>query len=134
MDNVFTEQISSILLSLIIVVGVIVLMASLLKLFTNIQFNNDVEKPMKMVSVLSFGGKEKLALIEVSNQKILVSVSSAGIQKVHVLPFGNDNDNDKDIDNNKGSGKENDKFEITRNDEAAFRLKIKDIVMKGGFR
>ena len=79
---------------LILVLGLIVMMAYLLKRFTNISEN--CSGPIQVIAQAPMGVKERVVLLQVGDNQILIGQSIAGLQTLHVLekplPYQNKND------------------------------------------
>lgn len=71
------------LLGLILVLGIIVLLAWLIKR-TN-RFHTTAEGEMKIIAGLSLGPHERAVLLQVGEQQILVGVTAQNVQTLHVL-------------------------------------------------
>ncbi|MFT5793659.1 MAG: flagellar protein FliO/FliZ [Candidatus Azotimanducaceae bacterium] len=77
------DQILQIAFSLIMVVGIIVGGGFLLRRFGQVKISTP--GPMKIISSLNIGLKEKLLLVQVGETQILMAASTAGLQTVHVF-------------------------------------------------
>ena len=78
-----TSQIISLFLGLIVVLGIFFLVTYLLKRFTGIKgFDHG---HMKIVDAMHLGAKEKLVIVKVLDQHILLGISSQGINKLQEL-------------------------------------------------
>jgi|AntAceMinimDraft_1070359.scaffolds.fasta_scaffold139538_2 flagellar protein FliO/FliZ len=77
------DQILQIAFSLIMVVGIILGGGYLVRRFGQVKISTP--GPMKILSSLNVGLKEKLLLVQVGETQILMSVSAAGLQAVHVF-------------------------------------------------
>ncbi|MBU2097773.1 MAG: flagellar biosynthetic protein FliO [Gammaproteobacteria bacterium] len=71
------------LLWLIVVVGLILLMAWLAKRLGGVHFQNAAG--IKMLSVLSVGNKEKIALVQVGDQQLLIGIAPGRVSTLHVF-------------------------------------------------
>jgi len=72
-----------VLFSLVLVVGVIVLLSFLLRKF-NFQTRAG-SGVVRILSVVPLGGKDKLLLVEVGKEQILLGSSPGNVQKIHQL-------------------------------------------------
>ena len=78
-----TDYIVQVLLSLILVVGVIVLLSYLVKRL-NLQ-SRAGSGAVRILSVVSIGAKDKLLLVEVGEEQLLLGSSPGNVQKLHLL-------------------------------------------------
>jgi len=78
-----TDYIVQVLLSLLLVVGVIVLLSVLVKKF-NLQSRTG-SGAVRVLSVVPIGAKDKLLLVEVGEEQILLGSSPGSLQKLHKL-------------------------------------------------
>jgi flagellar protein FliO/FliZ len=77
------DQILQIVFSLAMVVAIILGGGYLLRRTGQVKISTP--GPMKIVSSLSIGLKEKLLLVQVGETQILMAASAAGLQAVHVF-------------------------------------------------
>jgi len=77
------DQVLQIFGSLILVVGIILGGGFMLRRFSQVKISTP--GPMKIVSTLNIGLKEKLLLVQVGETQILMAASAAGLQAVHVF-------------------------------------------------
>jgi len=76
-------QITQVVLSL---AGIVLLIVTLGIVAKKANRNGLVSAPsMRVVSSLSLGIKEKLVLIEVGNEQLVIAAGASGISKIHVL-------------------------------------------------
>ncbi len=78
-----TDYIVQVLLSLLLVVGVIVLLSYLVKRL-NLQ-SRAGSGAVRIISVVSIGAKDKLLLVEVGEEQLLLGSSPGNVQKLHLL-------------------------------------------------
>lgn len=72
-----------VLLSLLLVVGIILALAWLLKRINSNSFG--LNQPMKVLSSVSLGGRERLLLVDVSGTQMLLGVSPGRVAQLHVF-------------------------------------------------
>ena len=75
-------ELSSMLLSLLAVLGLIVIAASLLKKF---QLTPQLNKDLKVITSLHLGPKERLVVVEVGKQQLLLGVTATNISILQTL-------------------------------------------------
>ena len=75
------------LFSSLIVVGLIIAMAFLLK---KMRYRFVPQGQIKLLSALSVGPKEKIVMIEVEKRRLLLGVTSANVRLICELTSGND--------------------------------------------
>ena len=68
---------------LLVVVGLILLLAWLAKRLGGVHFRNTAG--MKMLSVLAVGNKEKIALVQVGEQQLLLGIAPGRVTTLHVF-------------------------------------------------
>lgn len=68
---------------LIVVVGLILLLAWLAKRLGGVHFQNAAG--IKMLSVLPVGNKEKIALVQVGDQQLLIGIAPGRVNTLHVF-------------------------------------------------
>ncbi|GJM11625.1 MAG: hypothetical protein DHS20C12_00280 [Pseudohongiella sp.] len=78
-----TDYIVQVLLSLLLVVGVIVLLSFLLKKM-NLQTRSG-SGAVRVLSVTSIGAKDKLLLVAVGEEQLLLGSSPGNVRKLHTL-------------------------------------------------
>lgn len=71
------------LLWLIVVVGLILVLAWLAKRLGGVHFQNAAG--IKMLSVLPVGNKEKIALVQVGDKQLLIGITAASVNTLHVF-------------------------------------------------
>jgi flagellar protein FliO/FliZ len=89
-SSIQTDYVVQILLSLVLVVGVIVLLSFLLKKI-NLQARTG-SGAVRILSVVPLGAKDRLLLVAVGDEQLLLGSSPGNVQKLHTL--------DKPIDPN----------------------------------
>ena len=82
-DGFQTDYIVQVLLSLLVVVGVIVLLSFLVKKL-NLQSRTGAGA-VRILSVVPIGAKDKLLLVEVGDEQLLLGSSPGNVQKLHLL-------------------------------------------------
>ena len=82
-NPISSDYMSKLLLSLGLVVVVIFALAWLVKRFNFIPQQN--QGLIKIISTLSVGSRERLALIQVGEEQLLVALSPGNISKLHCL-------------------------------------------------
>jgi len=78
-----TDYVVQVLLSLLLVVGVIVLLSFLLKKI-NLQSRTG-SGAVRILSVVSLGAKDRLLLVAVGEEQLLLGSSPGNVQKLHTL-------------------------------------------------
>lgn len=78
-----TDYFLQVILALILVIGVIVVLSVLAKRFS--VFPGTGSGPIKVLSGVSLGGKDRLILVQVGDEQLLVGTSPGNVQKVHKL-------------------------------------------------
>jgi len=78
--------IGSALVGLLLVLGLILGMAWLLKRMPGAAQGLRQSDQLRVVSMLSVGSKERVAVIQVGNEQLLVGVSPGGISRLYLLP------------------------------------------------
>lgn len=68
---------------LLVVVGLILMLAWLAKRLGGVHFRNAAG--MKMLSVLAVGNKEKIALVQVGEQQLLLGIAPGRVTTLHVF-------------------------------------------------
>jgi len=76
-------DIGAMLLALIVVLAVIIILASIVKRF-NLKLQGNAD--MKVLSAMSLGTKERLMIVEVAGQKLLLGVTAERIDCLKELP------------------------------------------------
>lgn len=71
-------------MALILVLGLIVLCVWLMRRFNGLAFVN--RSPIKVLSSMPVGTRERILLVAVGEQQLLVGVTPSQIQTLHVLP------------------------------------------------
>jgi len=82
-NSVSTDYIVQVLLSLVLVVGVILLLSFLLKKM-NLQARTGTG-PVRILSVVPLGAKDRLLLVAVGEEQLLLGASPGNVQKLHTL-------------------------------------------------
>lgn len=77
------DYVIQVLLSLLVVVGVIVLLSYLLKRF-NFQLKTE-SNGIRILSIVPLGGKDRLLLVGVGEEQLLIGSSPGSVQKLHTL-------------------------------------------------
>ena len=68
----------------IMLVGVVVLIFILSFIFKRLPLSRKfVNNPIKIINIQNISSKDKLILIDIENERLLLSLSSNGIQKIH---------------------------------------------------
>ena len=78
-----TDYIVQVLLSLLLVVGIIVLLSFLLKKI-NLQARTG-SGAVRILTVVPLGAKDRLLLVAVGEEQLLLGASPGGVQKLHTL-------------------------------------------------
>ncbi len=78
-----TDYFLQVTLALVLVIGVIVLLSYLARRFN--LFHGTGSGPIKVLSGISLGGKERLLLVQVGEEQLLLGTSPGYIQKLHKL-------------------------------------------------
>ena len=81
-----TPGVGGALVGLILVLGLIMGLAWLLKRMPGGAIGRRASDQLRVVSVLAVGGKERVAVIEVGGEQLLVGVSAGGVNLLHRLP------------------------------------------------
>jgi flagellar biosynthetic protein FliO len=81
-----TPGIGGALVGLILVLGLILGMAWLLKRMPGAGLGIRPSDQLRVVSMLSVGTKERVMVIEVGKQQLLIGVTAGGITALHTLP------------------------------------------------
>lgn len=81
--SVNSDYFLQVIVALILVIGVILVLSVLAKRFS--VFPGSGAGPIKVLSGVSLGGKDRLLLIQVGNEQLLVGTSPGNVQKVHKL-------------------------------------------------
>jgi flagellar protein FliO/FliZ len=81
-----TPGIGGALVGLILVLGLILGMAWLLKRLPGVGMGIRPSEHLRVVSMLSVGAKERVLVIEVGKEQLLIGVSAGGITALHTLP------------------------------------------------
>jgi len=81
-----TPGIGGALVGLILVLGLILGMAWLLKRLPGVGMGIRPSEQLRVVSMLSVGAKERVLVIEVGKEQLLIGVSAGGITALHTLP------------------------------------------------
>jgi len=82
-SSIQNNYVLQVLLSLVLVVGVIVLLSFLLKKI-NFQARTG-SGAVRILSVVSIGGKDRLLLVAVGEEQLLLGSSPGSVQKLHTL-------------------------------------------------
>lgn len=82
-SSVQTDYVVQVLLSLVLVVGVIVLLSFLLKKI-NLQARTG-SGAVRILSVVSLGAKDRLLLVAVGEEQLLLGSSPGRVEKLHTL-------------------------------------------------
>lgn len=82
-SGIQTDYIVQVLLSLLLVVGVIVLLSVFVKKF-NLQSRTG-SGAVRVLSIVPIGAKDKLLLVEVGEEQLLLGSSPGSVQKLHRL-------------------------------------------------
>ncbi len=80
-----TPGIGSAFFGLVLVLGLILALAWLLKRMPGTGLGLRPNDQLRLVTSLSVGGKEKLAVVEVGGQQLLVGICAGGISVLHTL-------------------------------------------------
>lgn len=72
----------NLVIAMIAILGMIILSAYAMKRFNMMTWNKG---PIKLLTGVSLGTKERIMLIEVGGQQLLIAVSPAGIETLHVF-------------------------------------------------
>jgi len=78
-----TEYFLQVIVALLLVIGVIVLLSFLARRFNF--FSGTGSGPIKVLSGISLGGKERLLLVQVGEEQLLLGTSPGYIHKLHKL-------------------------------------------------
>ncbi len=81
-----TPGIGGALVGLILVLGLILGMAWLLKRMPGAGLGIRPSEQLRVVSMLSVGTKERVMVIEVGKEQLLIGVTATGITALHTLP------------------------------------------------
>jgi flagellar protein FliO/FliZ len=81
-----TPGIGSAFVGLVLVLGLILAMAWLLKRMPGAGRGLRQSDQLRVVSMLSVGTKERVAVIQVGGEQLLVGVSPGGISRLYLLP------------------------------------------------
>ncbi|MFT4814756.1 MAG: flagellar protein FliO/FliZ [Pseudohongiellaceae bacterium] len=81
--SIQTDYVVQVFLSLVLVVGVIVLLSFLLKKI-NLQARKS-SGAVRILSVVSLGAKDRLLLVAVGEEQLLLGSSPGNVQKLHTL-------------------------------------------------
>jgi len=79
-----TSHLGTTLLALLAVLALIIILAWLLKRLSGNTFQG--QNQIKMITHLNVGQRERLLVIEVGNQHLLLGITSQQIRCLHVLP------------------------------------------------
>lgn len=77
------EYFIQMILALVLVLAVIVLLSVLVKRFS--LFTGTSAGPIKILSGISLGGKDRLLLVQVGQEQLLLGMSPGNVQKLHKL-------------------------------------------------
>lgn len=78
-----TDYFLQMIVALVLVLAVIVLLSFLVKRFS--LFTGTSTGPIKVLSGISLGGKDRLLLVQVGKEQLLLGTSPGNIQKLHKL-------------------------------------------------
>ena len=85
LQQVPVANMSDIMLTLFMVVGLIFACGWLVKKWMNGQTGMAGQKHLKIISALPFGTRERIALIQVGDQQLVVGITAQSINTLHVL-------------------------------------------------
>ncbi len=89
------DYITKLLLSLGLVVGIIFLLAWMVKRFNVIPHQS--QGLIKIISTLSVGSRDRIALIQVGDEQLLIALSPGKISKLHSLKTPVDTSNSTNV-------------------------------------
>lgn len=81
-----TPGIGGAIVGLVLVLGLILGMAWLLKRMPGAGRSLRQSEQLRIVGMLSVGAKERVAVIQIGNEQLLVGVSPGGISRLYLLP------------------------------------------------
>jgi flagellar protein FliO/FliZ len=81
-----TPGIGSALVGLILVLGLILGLAWLLKRMPGTAGGLRQSEQLKVVSMLAVGAKERVVVVQVGNEQLMLGVSPGGISRLYLLP------------------------------------------------
>jgi len=81
-----TPGVGGALVGLVLVLGLILGLAWLLKRVPGLQTGARPSDSLRIVSMLSVGAKERVMVIEVGKEQLLIGVTAGGITALHALP------------------------------------------------
>lgn len=90
LEPLASENLMQMTISLFIVILLIFVLSWFLRKFG--QFPNKVNQSVKVISSFSVGSKERVMLLEIDNQRILIGVAHGSVQKLHTYPIKPDKD------------------------------------------